>query len=92
MKKTKFMGDSWKQSFYPFLVDNYIIDEGPIGDLTRAVMADKWFPKKSHSRDFIRNYLEEADYSEDDLEAFDEAFDLYLSELYQMAREDGEID
>lgn len=89
-KQVKFMGDSWKDAFYPFLVDNYVKDDSPIGELTRAVMADKHFPKRSHNREFIRGYLEEADYEQEQIDGFEEAFDLYLDELYQMVKEDEE--
>lgn len=90
MKKTNFMGDSWKSAFYPFLVDNYQKDDSPTGDLTRAVMEDKHFPRKSHNREYIRNYLEDNDYEQEQIDAFEEAFDLYLDELYQMVKEDEE--
>lgn len=89
-KQVKFMGDSWKDAFYPFLVDNYQKDDSPIGDLTRAIMEDKHFPKKSHNREFILNYLEENDFPQEQIEAADECFDLYLDELYKMYEEDEE--
>ena len=90
MQKTNFMGDSWKDAFYPFLRDNYVKDDSPIGELTRAVMEDKHFPKRSHNRDFIRGYLEEADYEQDQIDGFEEAFDAYTNELYKMMEEDEE--
>lgn len=90
MQKVKFMDDSWKSSFYAFLVDEYKKDDSPAGELTRAAMADKHFPRKSHGREFIRRYLEENDYEQEQIDAFDETFDLYMDELWKMAEENEE--
>ena len=89
-KPIKLMGDAWKDSFYQFLTDEFKKDDSPIGELTRAAMEDKHFPKRSHNREFIRGYLEEADYEQDQIDAFDEVFDLYMDELWKMAEEDEE--
>lgn len=90
MKKTNYMGDSWRNGFYYFLVDNYVVDDDAAGELTRAAMEDKHFPRKSHSRDYIRSYLEDNDYDQAQIDVLDELFDSYIAELYKMAEEDEE--
>lgn len=78
----------WNRPFYQFLIDNYIVEDSPIGDLARDARADKWFPRKACGEDTIREYLEEKDAGYEVIEAFEEAFEAYKEDRWQLKRED----
>lgn len=64
-------------SFYRFMIDNYIKDDSPIGDLACEMKADEDFPKRSISYTTIYYYLIRKNASHECRDAFDEAWKEY---------------
>lgn len=78
----------WRRPFYRFLIDSFIKDDGPVGDLARKARTDKEFPKWAIKASTIREYLEESGYDYDETEAFEEAYEMYQEDKYQLRKED----
>lgn len=76
--------------FYQYLKDNYSVFDDASGELARWARRDKSFPRKSVSHSYLYNYIEENGDPEM-LDAFEEVFEAYKDDCYQMAVEDDDI-
>ena len=64
-------------SFYRFILDNYIKEDSPIGDLARDIKGDKSFPKRCIDYSRIYSYLVGKGACNEAMEAFEECWKEY---------------
>ena len=65
-------------SFYKFMMENYIKNDSPSGDLARDMKNDRDFPKASISYERIKDYLERNVACIDCIDAFEECWNEYM--------------
>lgn len=64
--------------FYDFMIENYINDETPLGDLARDMQRDEQMPEDKNTDVKIKKYLNNRIKDYEVKKIFRKAFELYL--------------
>ena len=64
-------------SFYKFMIENYIKDDSPMGDLARDMKSDRDFPRRSICYTNIYYYLVKKNACDECLDSFHDAWKEY---------------
>ncbi|MFD0942911.1 sterile alpha motif-like domain-containing protein [Savagea faecisuis] len=63
--------------FVQFMMENYLKDQSPIGDLARDIKCDATFPENADTEEAIQNYLEAEGACWQCIDAFLQAWEAY---------------
>lgn len=64
-------------SFYKYMIENFLKEDSPSGDLARDMKADRDFPRFSINYERIRDYLERCAACSDCFDIFEECWNSY---------------